>query len=116
MTSLPHDTTDLLLAPVVLALDARISELGRLDPEQLAMHVALTGDTADWTRQLREQALIRAVSHLIDCHGWELSWDPRGLRVSHGGHTVVLGVPRTFAAYLEGAAGGAESAGHPPAQ
>jgi hypothetical protein len=102
MTSLPHDATDLLLAPVVLALDARIEELGRLDAEQLSFGVALESDRPDWTRQLREESLIRAVSHLIDCHGWQLSWDPRGLRVSHGTNAVVLGVPATFVAYLEG--------------
>lgn len=105
MTSLPHDATDMLLAPVVLALDARINELGRLDAERLSLHVALETDMPDWTRELRAESLIRAITRLIDCHGWRLSWDPRGLRVSHGSRTVVLGVPDSFTGYIEGAAG-----------
>ena len=103
MTSMPHDTSDLLLAPVLLALDARIAELAELDAERLSLDVAVEGDMPDWTRQMREEALLRAISYLIDCHGWQLAWDSRGLRVSHGRHALVLGVPPTFMAYINGA-------------
>ena len=102
MTTVPHDVTDLYLAPVVLAVDARIEELGSLDPEQLAHHVALVSDQPDWTRDLRESALLRAVEHLIDCHSWELSWDERGIRLTHSGHQLVLGVPATLVEYVSG--------------
>ncbi len=100
LTTIPHDLSDLYLAPVVLALEARIEQLGLLDREKLALHVALVSDQADWTRDLRESALLKAVRHLIDCHNWELSWDPRGIRLTHGIHGLVLGVPATFVEFL----------------
>jgi hypothetical protein len=50
---------------------------------------------------MREEALIRTVTHLIDCHDWKFSWDPRGLRLTHDAHTFVLGVPAVFLAYLQ---------------
>jgi hypothetical protein len=98
----PHDVTDLYLSPVVLAVDARIEELGRLSKDQLDYEVALEGDLPDFTRQMREEALIRTVTHVIDRHGWEFSWDPRGLRLSHEAHALVLGIPAVFVDYLEG--------------
>jgi hypothetical protein len=50
---------------------------------------------------MREEALIRTVTHLIDGHDWKFSWDPRGLRLTHDAHTLVLGVPAVFLAYLQ---------------
>jgi len=101
MATRPHDVTDLYLAPVVLAVDARIEELGRLDRGGLTYEVALESDSADFTRRMREEALIRAITHLIDCHHWECSWDPRGLRLTHDEHTFVLGIPAVFSEYLD---------------
>ncbi len=100
MATRPHDLTDLYLAPVVLTVDARIAELGRLDRDSLAYKVALESDLPDFTRAVREEALIRAVTHLIDSHDWKFSWDPRGLRLTHDTHTFVLGVPAVFLEYL----------------
>jgi len=102
MATLPHDIADLYLAPVALAVDARIDELGRLDIDRLSYEVALESDTPDLTRELREQALIRTICHLVDSHDWVLSWDERGLRLKNGPHTLVLGIPRVFADYLSG--------------
>jgi hypothetical protein len=101
MAARPHDITDLYLAPVLLAVDARIEELGHLDKDGLAYEVALESDSPDLTRRMREEALIRTVTHLIERHGWELSWDPRGLRLTHDAHTFVLGIPAVFLEYLE---------------
>jgi hypothetical protein len=101
MTSRPHDIADLHLAPVVLAVDGRIEELGRLDKDGLAYEVALESDSPDFTRPIREEGLLRTVTHLIDCHGWELRWDPRGLRLTHDAHTLVLGIPAVFLEYLD---------------
>lgn len=103
MSLLPHDTSDLFLAPVALALDQRIDELGRLGPMALSDEIALESDLADWTRNLREAALLRTVGHLIETHHWVLSWDPRGLRLSHKERHVVLGLPDSFRAFLSGA-------------
>ena len=103
MTQTPHDFSDLYLAPVVLVVDARLEELGKLNPGQLAYEIALASDRPDFTRRMREDALIAAVEYLIETHHWTLSCDPRGLRVSHHGHTLVLGVPVTIREYLDGA-------------
>ena len=101
MPARPHDVSDLYLAPVLLAVDARIEELGKLDKDRLSYEVALESDTPDTTRRMREDALIRTVAHLVDTHHWELSWDPRGLRLTHDTHTFVLGIPSVFRDYLD---------------
>jgi hypothetical protein len=101
MAARPHDITDLYLAPVALAVDARIEELGHLDKDGLAYEVALESDSPDFTRRIREEALIRTITHLIDRHDWEFGWDPRGLRLTHDAHTLVLGLPAVFVEYLE---------------
>lgn len=103
MSLLPHDTSDLFLAPVTLEVDQRIDELGRLGPKAFSDEVALESDLADWTRDLREAALLRTVGHLIEMHNWVLSWDPRGLRLSHKERYVVLGIPDSFRVFLSGA-------------
>ena len=103
MATLPHDVPDLYLAPVALAVDARIEELGHLDIDRFAAEVALESDLPEWSRSMREEALIRTVGHLIDGHEWTFSWDARGLRLTHGRHTFVLGIPPVFAEYLSGA-------------
>ncbi len=105
MATRPHDVTDLYLAPVILAVDARIEELGKLDKDGLAYEAALESDSPGSTRPMREAALIRTVTHLIDRHHWEFSWDPRGLRLTHDAHTFVLGVPAVFLEYLEDSPG-----------
>ena len=102
MATRPHDLADLYLAPVALTVDTRIEELGRLDPDRLAYEVALRSDLPDLNRTMREEALIRAVTHLVDSHGWEFSWDPRGLRLTHDAHTFVLGIPAVFLEFMEG--------------
>lgn len=100
MSDRPHDVTDLYLAPVLLAVDARIEELGKLDKDGLAYEVALESNSPDFTRQMREEALIRTITHLTETHHWEFSWDPRGLRLTHDAHTFVLGIPAVFLDYL----------------
>ena len=109
MAARPHDMTDLYLSPVVLAVDGRIEELGQLSKDQLDYEVALESDSPDFTREMREDALIRTITHLVDRHGWEFSWDPRGLRLSHDTHTLVLGIPAVLAEYLGGSRGATAS-------
>jgi hypothetical protein len=103
MADRPRDVADLYLAPVLLAVDAKIEELGKLDKDGLAYEVALESNALDTTRQMREEALIRTITHLTEAHHWALSWDPRGLRLTHDAHTFVLGIPAVFHDYLEGA-------------
>jgi len=101
MANRPHDIADLYLAPVALAVDARIEELGHLGKDQLAYEVALESDSPGFTRSMRQEALIRAITHLIDTHDWTFGWDPRGIRLSHDAHTFVLGIPATLREYVE---------------
>jgi hypothetical protein len=100
MATLPHDLTDLSLAPVVLAIDTRIEELGQLTAQDLALRIGMDGDRPAWTREFRELGLLTTVSYLIDTHDWVLSIDKRGIRVTHKERTLVLGVPDTFTEYL----------------
>jgi hypothetical protein len=109
MTERPHDIADLYLAPVVLNLDANIDELAALSDADLAFRVALVSDEPDWTGELRRDAILRAVEHLVEMHGWTLAWDDRGIRASHGRHSLVLGVPASFHRYVVGAPEGAEA-------
>jgi hypothetical protein len=102
MTELPHDIADLYLAPVALQVDARIAQLGTLTDEKLALQVGIASDEPDWSVELRKEALLCTVGHLSDLHAWALSWDDRGVRLSHGRHAVVLGVPANFRRYVEG--------------
>ncbi len=101
MTELPRDITDLYLAPVMLALDARIAELATLGVERLPLQVALGSDAADTTSEVRRDALLRTVSHLVEMHGWVLAWDDaRGIRVTHDKHSLTLGIPDSFRHYV----------------
>jgi hypothetical protein len=102
MTKMPHDMVDLRLAPVALQVDARLEELGRLSPEALSLRVAIESNREGRTAQQRARDLVASVSHLLDLGGWEPSWDPRGLRLRHREHTLVLGVPATLRDYVEG--------------
>ncbi len=102
MALLPHDIDDLALAPVILAIDQRLDELGALTPHALLMRVAVESDRPDWTRAQRESGLLTTVGRFLELHTWALSWDARGLRLTHGGHTVVLGVPASLTAYING--------------
>lgn len=105
MPTIPHDVTDLYLAPVVLAVEERIEELGGLPLKELALRVAMDTDTGDWTVGMRTDGMVRAIGYLIDLRGWELSWHPRGIAVTHDNHRVVLGIPPTFARYVDGETG-----------
>jgi hypothetical protein len=91
---------DLHLAPVLLALEDRLNELGLLDEIELMKRVALDSDRPDWTREQRERSLLMTIERFIDCHTWKLTWAPRGLRVTHDTHSVVLGCPAVFEAFL----------------
>ena len=102
MPTLPLDATDLQLAPVLLALDARLSEMSLLDLDELVQRVAIDSDTPDWTEDMRQSGLLNTVQHFLDMRGWKVSWDPRGIRVKHSRHHVVLGTPDTFRNYIDG--------------
>jgi hypothetical protein len=101
MTERPHNIADLYLAPVVLEIDARLSQLAELSDEKLTRQIALESDEPDWTVEMRRDAVLRTVAHLIELHGWELSWDSRGIRASNGVHSLVLGVPANLHRFID---------------
>lgn len=103
MRNLPHDVSDLYLAPIVLSVDAKLEDLATLEPHALAQRVAVESNRPDRSREDRERALLAAIQHFIDCRDWTMTWDPRGLRLRNDEHTLVLGVPANLADYLAGA-------------
>ena len=102
MIALPHDTSDLLLAPMLLGIDANIDRLSALPLDELAIEIAVISNVPDRTRIEREEGLTKTVCENVECHDWELTWVPRGLCVSHHNRRVVLGAPPHFADYLDG--------------
>lgn len=102
MPTYPKDLTDLQLAPLVLAVDQRLDELELLDLQELGMRVAMDTNSGGGTRAIRLAALLETVGHLLDDHGWTMAWSMRGIRLTHHWHHVTLGVPPTFAHYIEG--------------
>ena len=101
---IPHDIVDLQLAPVALALDQELEILGKLDGEALVQQllVATNRRLEDASNQSEREALvITVVTQAVDMHGWEVACDPRGLRLTHHGHCLVLGIPDSVRAFVE---------------
>ena len=96
----PRDPTDLMLAPVALQVDAKVQELSKLKREQLAYHLALEVDRDPRTEQQRGRDVVDAAVKLIDMSGWEASWDPRGVRLTHGRNSLVIGVGADVTEYV----------------
>jgi hypothetical protein len=99
----PHDVTDLRLAPVALLVDERLEELSALDDAQLAEAILFGSNRQPHTEAERGEALAAAATHLIDLAGWKAAWDPRGVRLAHHNHSLVLGVSRRLADFVTGA-------------
>lgn len=102
MTARPHDVTDLFLSPVILDLDQQLAAFDGLSDEEVAFLIALGTNSVPDSVEERSVLALRAITHLVDTHGWEVSWAPRGLRVSHDDHELVLGVPESLRRYLSG--------------
>lgn len=96
----PHNIEDLLLAPVALAVDARIEELAALSPSDRDYRIALEANVDTSVPEQRRQGFVHAVTALIEMHGWEAALSDRGVRLSHGDFAVVLGLPDDLRAYL----------------
>jgi len=100
MTRRPHDPTDLFLAPVALAIDARLDELAGLSREELARQITMETNREAHTAEEARHVLVDAVTYLVELHGWQVSWDPRGIRLSHDQYSLVLGAPPVFAEFV----------------
>jgi hypothetical protein len=97
----PHDYVDLFLAPVALRIDQRLEDFARLDRDDLHKRVVLETNSEADDRTRRARDVVESVTRLLDLHGWQTSWDDRGLRLSHGQHSLVLGAPPNITAYVE---------------
>jgi hypothetical protein len=102
MTQHPRDLTDLRLAPVALLVDGRLEELSTLDGAQLADAISFRSNHQPRSEAERGEALAAAATHLVDLTGWQATWDPRGVRLTHGNHTLVLGVSHRLTEYVAG--------------
>ena len=101
MPTSPHDYTDLFLAPVALQIDERLEEFATLDRNGLHQRVGLEANSNAQIRSHRATDVVASITHLVDMHGWDASWDVRGLRLSHAGHVLVLGVPANVVSYVD---------------
>ena len=101
MALMPHDTTDLALAPVVLQLDLEIQKFSGLTQEEVLTRVAAETDSQPSDFHGRRDAVLRALTHFVDLHGWSAHINDRGLRLSHGQNCVTLGLPRSIRTYLD---------------
>ncbi len=99
MTIRPRDLTDLYLSPLALELDRRLQRLSGLTTRQLDVEVAAATD-CEPTPLDRRALLLLALTDQLATRGWDVSWDPRGMRLGHGSHSLVLGVPDTVRSYL----------------
>ena len=102
MTTRPTDLTDLYLAPVALKIDRHLAELAGKTVEGIRLWIALATDHEAATAEERRILALRALQHEVDTHHWNLTIEPRGLRLSHGENALVLGIPASLRAYLEG--------------
>jgi hypothetical protein len=100
MTTRPTDITDLYLAPVALRLDRQLAALSQLTEERVHVWVAVVTDREPATVDERRALTLRALRHEVDTHHWRLEHDPRGIRLSHGDHSLVLGIPESLRSYL----------------
>lgn len=100
MTTRPTDITDLYLAPVALRLDRQLAALAHLTEERIHVWVAVVTDREAATPEERRELTLRALRHEVDTHQWHLQHDPRGIRLSHGDHSLVLGIPESLRSYL----------------
>jgi hypothetical protein len=99
-TRRPRDRSDLYLAPVALALDERLDEMATLSQAELERRVALEANVDLARPGVREDGLVTSIAHLIELHGWTVSLVPRGVRVAHDDHALVLGLPDNCRQFL----------------
>ncbi len=101
VAEVPHNVGDLYLAPVALAVDDNLAVLSALTADELVHRVALETNRDPVDAAGRRDALLQAVTQLVTTHDWAASWDDRGLRLTHGDHTLVLGLGPSLREYAD---------------
>jgi hypothetical protein len=100
MSDKPRDVADLHLAPLALELDSRLERLGQLDPPAIGFEISLVTNREPQTFEQRSRLALEALTRNADLHGWQVDWDARGVRLTHGNHSIVLGLPANLRTYL----------------
>ncbi|MEO6204213.1 MAG: hypothetical protein ABIO67_02350 [Mycobacteriales bacterium] len=96
----PHDVSDLLLAPLALRLDQELEGLDGLTAKELQLRVSLETNRDPDTAEQRRQLLLEVLERFWQTHEWTLSWGDRGLVLTHHDHRLVLGIPANVRAFL----------------
>lgn len=96
----PRDITDLYLAPLALELDDRLEQLAGLSVDDLLFKVALDTGREPRTNDEHREGLLRVITDGLDLHGWTVRLTPRGVRLEHGDHFLVLGVGRAVLDFI----------------
>jgi len=102
---IPHDPTDLLLAPLAIELDKRLEAFGALNSKDLILRIVAATDREPSTTEQRQESLHDLLTRDMDMHGWTLAWSDRGLRLSHSEHQLVLGLSSVLRDFLSDPAG-----------
>lgn len=100
MSIRPHDITDMFLSPVALHFDRRLAALTGRTHQQIDLEVALATNREPRSADERARFLLESLTQMVPAHGWDVSWDRRGLRLSHADHEVTLGIPDSVREYL----------------
>lgn len=101
MTVVPHDITDLRLAPVALAVDARLESFLDLDRDAIHGRVSIETNSEASSKSERARNVVESVTYLLDLGGWHANLDVRGLALTHGQHRLVLGIPQNLIDYID---------------
>ena len=101
MSEKPRDIADLYFAPVVLELDSRLERFGAMSEEEFRLDIILETNREPKTSEQRRGLVLETLVRNTELHGWKVSWDARGLRISHDEHAVVLGLPPNMWDYLD---------------
>ncbi len=101
MSIRPHDVTDLYLSPVALELDRRLQAMTARAPHDLDVEVALSTNSEPTIASSRAALMLAHLTRQIELHGWQVSWEDRGLGLRHGEHMLTLGLPDSVRQYIE---------------
>jgi hypothetical protein len=98
--AIPHDATDLQLAPVALEVDRWLGDLADLSIDEIDLKLVLNTNRQTYDAADRREVLVGAIIHDVETRGWELSLHERGLRLTHEDRVLVLGLPPSVTEYL----------------
>ena len=96
----PQHVGDLMLAPVAIAVDARLEELGESADEELDYQIVLDVNADTSIPEQRGPGVVTTVTALTELYGWVVDLVNRGVRLLNGEHTFTLGMPEHVGRFL----------------